>query len=89
MDGDYALILEQLFIVGVDFCIGGAVFLCGLNCSLLNNVAESNHFDLFNIFKGGQMLAVGDTAAADNAYSDFLHINSFSFVAKAHLRSSI
>ena len=66
-----ALILEQLSVIGIDLCALDAEFLCRLYGSLLNDIAESNHLGLFDFFERGHMLAVGDSAAADDAYSDF------------------
>ena len=66
-----ALILEQLSVIRIDFCALDAEFLCRLYGSLLNDIAESYHLGLFDFFERGHMLAVGDSAAADDAYSDF------------------
>ena len=66
-----ALILEQLSVIRIDFCALDAKFLCRLYGSLLNDIAESYHLGLFDFFERGHMLAVGDSAAADDAYSDF------------------
>ena len=69
MDALYALVLEQLSVIGIDLCALDAELLCGLYRSLLDDIAESDHLGLFDLFKCGHMLAVGDAAAADNAYS--------------------
>ena len=66
-----ALVLEQLSVIRIDFCALDAELLCRLYGSLLNDIAESNHLGLFDFFERGHMLAVGDSAAADDAYSDF------------------
>ena len=71
MDALYALILEQLSVIGIDLCALDAELLCRLYGSLLNDIAESDHLGLFDFFERGHMLAVGDSAAADDAYSDF------------------
>ena len=71
MDALYALILEQLSVIWIDFCALDAEFLCRLYGSLLNDIAEGYHLGLFDFFERGHMLAVGDSAAADDAYSDF------------------
>ena len=71
MNAFNALVLEQLSVIRIDFCALDAEFLCRLYGSLLNDIAESDHLGLFDFFERGHMLAVGDSAAADDAYSDF------------------
>ena len=71
MNAFNALVLEQLSVIRIDFCALNAELLCRLYGSLINDIAESDHLGLFDFFERGHMLAVGDSAAADDAYSDF------------------
>ena len=69
-----ALVSQQLMIVGINLGVGGAIFLGSLLGPLGNQVAESNQVNiLFLLGHAGQMLAVGDAAAADKADLYFCH----------------
>ena len=82
VNGNDALILEKLFVVGINFCIGRTVFFCSFNRSLFNDIAESNGFKEINIRDGTQVFAVGDAAAADNTNLDFFAQKKISFAFK-------
>ena len=66
------LIAEQLPVIGVYLCVGSTVLFAGSLCALLDYVAESDHINLGNGLKTEKMLAVCDTAAADDTDSDFV-----------------
>ena len=73
-------ILQQLVVIGVHLRIGRSVCFGGLHGALLHQVAESNHFGVFNTGHTGEVLAVGNTAAADETQSDFLGHNNSSLI---------
>ena len=82
--------LEQFLIIGENLRILGAVILLGLFGALDDQVAESNHlhivfrhdFGLMLVLErirqtldGGHVLAVGDTAAANDTNLDDSHVD--------------
>ncbi len=67
------LVLEQLFIVGIDLRAFDAVFPGGLLGALLDDVAEGDHFHVGQLLQRGHVLAVGDAAAADDTDSYLIH----------------
>ena len=79
-----AFILQELVIIGVIFCARYAVFFGGFLCALLDEIAERDHFAIFHFLQGGHMLAVGNSAAADNSYFDDLFHHIFPFNLKIH-----
>ena len=81
MDGLNGLILKQLLIVRIDLGTFNAEFFRRFNSPLLNDIAESHHLSLVYLFERRHMLAVGDAAAADDAYSylSFHQNNSCTF----------
>ena len=68
MDSVDSGVSQQLMIVGVNLCVGSAVFLSGFLSALGDQVAESNHVHVFFLLgHTGEMLAVSDAATADKA----------------------
>jgi hypothetical protein len=65
MDNGNRGIGEKLVIVGVYFGVFVAVFVFCILGALGDNVAKCGKLNLFYLGKGGQMLAVGNTAATD------------------------
>ena len=66
-------ILEQFLVIRVNSRIGGAVLCLCINGSLLDNIAECNHFYVGQLFERGHMLAVCNTAATNDTNSDLFH----------------
>ena len=66
------LVAKQLFVIGVNLCVGCAVLLAGSLRALFDDVAERDHVDLGNGLQTDEVLAVGDTAAADYTDSYFV-----------------
>ena len=60
-------ILQQLFVIRVILGPGYTEFLGGFFGALFNNIAEGHHLNVFHFLEGGHVLAVGNSAAADNA----------------------
>ena len=59
---------QQLVIVGIYLCVGGAVLFRGFLGTLGDQVAESAQIYILSLLgHAGQMLLVGDAAAADKA----------------------
>ena len=65
-------ILKELLVIGINLGVGSTVILSGLLRFLLDEIAESNHFDFRNGSQAGHMLAVCDAAAADNSDSNLI-----------------
>ena len=60
-------ILQKLFIIGINLGVGRSeLFLCFLRL-FGDNIAKSDHTDVFDFLERGHVLAVGNTAAADDA----------------------
>ena len=83
-----ALVFKELFVVGVNLAGFVAVLLVSLDRALFDDVAERYHFGVRVLLFGGHVLAVCDTAAADNAYSHFFH-DKISFMDLIFLRSVV
>ena len=69
--------LEQLFIIGKYLRILGAVLGLGLFGALNNQIAEGDQLGLAQRLDGGHMLAVGDTAAADDTSFQLISHDNF------------
>ena len=65
------LVLQQLFVIGVDLRTLCAVLRAGLLRALLDDVAERDELGVRLAGQRGHVLAVGDAAAADDADSEF------------------
>ena len=66
------LVLKQLFIIRIHRRIRCTVVVLCTNGSFLDQVAERHHFHIGELFQRWHMLAVCDTAAADDADTDLV-----------------
>lgn len=68
-------VLQQLAVIGIYLILGFAVIGAGFNRPFLDQIAERDHLRRgISLFRR-HVLAVGDTAAADNADPYFVHVS--------------
>ena len=66
---------QKVMVILVDTGTGCAVLGAGGLSALDPSVAEGNDLaQVFAVFQSGQMLLIGDTAAANDTYLDFCHL---------------
>ena len=66
--------LQQLFVIGIYLGVGRAVFLGSLFSLFGDQVAESHDICAVDSLQRGQVLAVGDAAAANDTNPESRHI---------------
>ena len=83
-----ALVLEQLFVVGVHLGVGRAVLLGSLFSLFGDDVAEGNQISTVDGLQSRKVLAVGDAAASDDTNFEPRHRKYLLIVVRGCAKSA-